>query len=159
MRDFEVAGMQLNGASNVHVSNVKVGPSLGAPASSGLIAASATFSIAQFMLNTITNTGIEQTSEFGELKSLVDNYVASNVQGKSIGKQTTLFDDPSEGFMGLPGGSAIYGIHFHTSGPATHEFTACASAQQNTYSRGSSQFHLSHVFIEDLYSKTDEVVR
>jgi len=158
IRDFEVAGIQLNGASNVHLSNVHVGPSLGAPESSGRLPATATFSIAQFMSNTIQNTGIEWMHEFADLKSSIDSFVADKVQGRLFDRHS-IFEDPAESSNGLPDGGALYGIHFHTTGPSSHDFAACADAQQQDYSIPHRKFQLTNVVIQDLHLKADEVVR
>jgi len=140
------------------VSNVGVGPSLGAPSSLGKLTTSSTFSIATFLLNIVLNIGIEQSSQFTALKALVDDYIASTLQSKPL-STSSVFNDPAEAFEGLPDGNAVYGIHFHTSGPAAHDFTGYASSQKNCNTSRHAVFHLSNVRIQDLQVKTSEVLR
>lgn len=163
--DFEVGGIQLNGCSDVHITDVQVGPSLGAAGSSGVTRAMATLSQAILLLR-IADVALHADERFEELlaeesqetafdvlREDVESFIEAAASGSPAEHAT--FNPPS--FENVPDGGAIYGILFHKVGPAIQDFTTCCAAGEEGTEEFST-FRLSNVQISDLRLQSDEVI-
>jgi len=158
IKDFETGGIQLNGAEQVKIERVTIGPSMGAPGSSIPVPALATLSQSIF-LNNIAQEFQERSPETDALKVALEEFWDTSTEGKPPTSLSYYLTDPSY-YGGLPDGSALYGILLHKSGVAIHEFGACAlSDMAQLDSDPLEGFEIKDVVIKDLYLKSDEVVK
>lgn len=140
IKDFEVGGIQINGAKAFHIENVEIGPS------SVSTPALATLSQAQNLLRILEAENLHVDGR-DELRQAVNAKVA--------GSSVSVFDLPSAA-AGRPDGSAVYGILFHKLGPAIHEFMSCTDADQQM--SGLGPVTLKNVNVHGLRLHSDEVV-
>lgn len=169
IKDFETGGIQLNGARNVHITDMHVGPSLGVGSSAGVVPGLATLSQAHLLLRIVEAEQHEAEEAFVNLKNSVESYITqilsklsdyfgpdrADRSKKDIAKSERIFWNKK----GVPEGSSMYGVLFHSSKPAIHEFGACADAQAD-HEDGASfgPLNLTNVKVHKLKLRTDEVV-
>lgn len=129
IKDFEVAGISLNGAQKVTIANVKIGPSMNEtfPASlsqaiflnhmCNTVGMSDPFLKPLFESTSFTLRGKNTTvaTVFGKLRSDLKSFLEHGTGALA----------PLLGKLGRPDGSAIYGVLLHKSGPAVGDFGAC----------------------------------
>jgi len=162
IRDFEKGGIHFNGASNIHITESIVGPSLGATGSTGRVPAHTTLAQAQMLLAIVDNEGIFATStgnftEFAALRTAVEDFYRDSAAGR-VGN-TPVFADKNWDFQGLPDGASLYGVHFHKSGPALHEFECWLDSKVEIYGEAPKEMvSLTKVTVRNLHLKNDEVV-
>jgi hypothetical protein len=154
IRDFETAGIQINGATDVHITNTEVGPSLGHSASSNVVPGLATLSQAQMLLRIVDGEHIENEDvAFANLRASVERYIAQKLAGGTIGESERFFINEA----GVPDGSSIHGIVLHPPVIAIHEFAACPQFEEQ-HGNSLGPVALKDVIVRDLMLKTDEVV-
>jgi len=163
IRDFETGGIQLNGASNVHISDTVIGPSLGQSSSVGTVPGLATLSHAVLLMRiseAFTNLQIDQdrwSSEveaFTNLQASIERFIAQKLTGSDIAESEQVFKNEA----GLPDGSALYGIVFHAAKPAIHDFASCPQFEGEEDGSAFGPLNLTKVTVKKLKLKTDEVV-
>lgn len=150
IKEFETGGIQFNGASDIQISRINVGPSLGGPGSTGTVPGLATLSQATLLLNILRGLAIEADPVFQSLQSVVDDFVAGTPN-----PETDFFTDGA----GLPDGSALYGILFHKTGPATHQFAFAHVGQEQRNGDPFDSISITDVVIDGLKLKSDEIVQ
>lgn len=173
VRDFETTGVQLNGASNVYMERVEVGPALGWSTSAGPVRAMATLSQAIFLLRIAADCDdcdelLDGVPEYAALSQEVDTFIANELaRGTPIydevtGKweplpvsQRTMFNDPNLGYNdGFMDGSAMYGIILSKNGPAIGELGACTDDCDAT----NEDFLLKKIVIHGIKLVSEEVI-
>ena len=155
IRDFETGGIQLNGARDVHITNVEIGPSLGHPNSVARVPGLATLSQALLLLRIVDGEFIENEDvAFEQLRTSVESYISQVLAGGSIAESERVFANDD----GIPDGSSLYGIVLHAAKPAIHDFASCPQfdGEEDGHSFGPAS--LKDVTVRDLLLKTDEVV-
>ena len=161
IRDFEVAGVSVNGAKNFKMENCVVGPSSEKVMVNGL------FSTAKF-IEGFVEAVVRGKEECGGI--FRDTFLF--VRGRNLNSKVILRDlrklikDTQSAFLsrnfmaipeilrnksGLPDGSSLYGILFHSEKPAVGGFN-------NNYEKNnmSSNITLKNIIIKDLVHKTHE---
>jgi len=154
VRDFETGGIQLNGATNIHITNTEIGPSLGHPNSVGVVPGLATLSHALSLLRIVDNELIEtQDVAFANLRESVERYITQTLAGGSLEESERFYANEN-----LPDGSAIYGIVLHAAKPAIHDFASCPQFNGEDDSHFFGPATIKNVIVRDLLLQTDEVV-
>ena len=157
IRDFETGGVQLNGASRVRLERVTVGPSLGHENSAGPVPALATLSQATNLLRVAEGTRHEREEELVLLSAAVERFVRETLAGEDT--SASVFASDAAGYAGLPDGSAIYGVLFHKTNVAIHEFAACSAADVEDHETDPLDgVELIDVEIKELKLAAEEVV-
>jgi hypothetical protein len=96
----------------------------------------------------------EQDADIVALQEELDSFI----QGSS--SDPYFWNDPANGFDGLPDGSALYGILFHKTGPAVNDFAACSQSQfEDMQGNMPGNIKIRNTVIKDLHLKSDEVVK
>jgi len=163
MTDFEVAGISLNGASNVHIESVDIGPSL----STTFPAELSHIMFLDHLMNTLllakpdyyqkrketslTLRGRVTTVDeiFAEVRQAVENYQPSE-------------GEPLARFLGPkvpPDGGSIYGIVLHHRGPAVMDFGACPRQKLDDEELFEDNITFKDVTIHDLSLKAEQWTR
>jgi len=157
IRDFETGGVQLNGASRVRLERVTVGPSLGHEHSAGPVPALATLSQATNLLRVAEGTRHERQEEMVLLSAAVERFVQETLAGEDT--SASVFASEAAGYAGLPDGSAIYGVLFHKTNVAIHEFAACSAADVEDHENDPLDgVELIDVEIKELKLAAEEIV-
>jgi len=159
IQDFETGGVQLNGATNIHISNTEIGPSLGHSNSVSEVPGLATLSQAQLLLRIVEGEHLEDADEdayvaFRDLRDSVERYIDQVLASGDIAESEQIFENPS----GLPDGSSLYGIVFHAAKPAIHDFASCPQFDGEDSGNAFGPVTLRDVIVKDLQLQTDEVV-
>jgi hypothetical protein len=129
IKDFEVGGISLNDVRHVNINTVKIGPSMRMTFSAFLSQAIFLDHMTNVvgMGDPVLKTLIKSTSFLlrGKKTSAAAVYEKLNVDLNKFleGRKGDLAD--LIGPLGLPDGSAIYGIVIHKSGPAIGDFGSC----------------------------------
>jgi len=164
MYDFEVAGVALNGANDVDMKHLQIGPSLkqtfGAPLSHA------------FFLDHMANTLMEGNSATALVKRLLPVQVRKKwrsaqrlfgILRKDLRRYAEHGTGPIRDLVGdgkaLPDGSAIYGIVLHRSGVAINRLGFCADESSSIADKRVSGVSLKHINITGLSIKVDQVSR
>lgn len=156
IKDFETGGIQLNGAEGVEISSCTIGPSLGATGSDSRgVPGLATLSQSQLLLSLARGLGHEDDDAIVTLRDAVTAF--ENDESHSSAIQD--FRDPVF-YNGLPDGSALYGILFHKTGPAIHDFAACTNSELEMLEGDPLEnIIIRDTVIKDLHLKSDEIVK
>jgi hypothetical protein len=155
IKDFETAGIQINGATNTYITNSEIGPSLGHASSVGRVPGMATLSHALMLLRIVDGESIEdQDVAFANLRASTERYIAAMLTGGPIGDTERVFENPS----GVPDGSAIYGMILHPPHIAIHDFAACPQFLEDAGHGAFGPVTVKDVLIRDLTLQTDEVI-
>lgn len=177
IRQFEVGGISLNGASRVMVTDVDIGPSKQSTVPL------ATLSQARFLTHIFYDILIEGnktlaqmskgvqlrlagrnvmvSSAMARLASVIDAFLAQAANKPSNASDLAEANAIFNNSFGLPDGSAVYGVLFHKAAPAVHDFGACKEAQNEGLDGISlgPRILLSRVSVHDLKLRTDEILR
>jgi len=181
IRDFETGGIQINGVRNIHITDTKIGPSLGHRKSAGSVPGLATLSQAQLLLRIVEGEQIDGHVAFQNLRASVERYIGTVMeqcrprttrrarQGREpgrrrragcvvadgdIGEQERIFENRA----GLPDGSSLYGIVLHAAKPAIHDFASCPQFDGEDDGNAFGPVTLKDVTVKNLQLRTDEVV-
>jgi len=162
--DFEVGGIHLNGASNVVMRNIDVGPSLKQTFSAELSHAVFLDHLMHTLLQ--SNAALKKAREEMSVTLRGQSYLADHVFSKlHIELEKFLHDGSGEladvfgNGTDLPDGSAVYGIVLHRRGPAVHEFGACGAMATFNSDSYSSNILMENVSIHDLAVRTEQWTR
>lgn len=164
IKDFEVGGVHLNGASNVVVENTDIGPSLKRTFRADLSQAILldhllnTLLLTQPDLNAlrltteITLSGQTETVDavFNKLHDELNEFLTH-----STGNLVPLFGDGTD----LPDGSAVYGLVIHKTGPAVADFGSCPFLDAKADGKMISNVTLKNINIHDLEVKVFQMTR
>jgi hypothetical protein len=164
MQDFEVGGIHLNGASNVVIQDVNIGPSLKKTFGAQLSHA--------IFLDHLMNTLLMAVPSLREI-SLDVPFVLRDQQTTvkdvftELHVQLQEYLNTGEGALKsvfgsgdiLPDGSAIYGIVLHKKGPAVADFGACPFLKAKEDGLMESNITLANVNIHDLELNVDQWTR
>jgi len=164
IRDFEVAGIHLNGASNIDIQDAAIGPSLKQTFNARLSQTIFLDHLMNTLLPTsphisvlreqakVTIRGEEKTVKdvFKELHDALQTFFAS-----TTGPLLPLVGDGTA----LPDGSAVYGIVIHTTGPAAGDFGSCPFLQATAQDRMVHGVSLKNVQVKDLGVHVDQITR
>jgi len=159
-----VGGVHLNGASEVVLRNVDVGPSLARTFSAELSHA--------VFLDHLMNTLLQDNILLREARrntlltlrgteTLVDEVLLNlheeleQFLTNSTGELVDIFGSGAD----LPDGSAAYGVVVHKRGPAVHEFGACGAFETFTGKEHSKGVLLEDVTIHDLVARPEQWTR
>lgn len=180
IRDFEVGGVSLNGASEVFMENIHIGPS---SSSSQLKVPLPTLSQARFLHHIfadlianlhkplaslskevkvkLAGQSVSVSSVMDRLGSAIHAFLADAV-GKTA--DAGALKDAYAVFRnahGLPDGSAVYGVLLHKAAPAVHEFGACEVAEREGLEAVplGLRYLLKNVTVQGLRLVTDEVIQ
>lgn len=165
IRDFEVGGIHLNGAHDVLIENVDIGPSLKQTFSARLSQA--------IFLDHLMNTLLPTQPHLSDLRDIAKVSLGGREE-ETVGEVFKRLHDALQVFfasrsgplqpivgdgMALPDGSAVYGIVIHTTGPAVKDFGACPLFKAQAASKMVSGLSLKHVSVHDLALDVDQVTR
>lgn len=155
IKDFEVGGIHFNGASNIHIEDVDVGPSLKQTFSAHLSQVNFLDHLMNTLLPTqphlavfrdlakVTLRGKEETvaDVFRKLHDALQTFHSSNSGPLAavVGSGTA-----------LPDGSAVYGVVVHKTGPAVNDFGACPFLKAESEGGMVSGLTMKNVEIHDL---------
>jgi len=164
IRDFEVAGISLNGASRVVVEHANVGPSLRRTFTSFLSQSIYMDHLANSMLP--RHPGIREymgtaiVKLRGERKTVKEVFVRLRLALRKFldGGEGPLKEICGDG-RSLPDGSAMYGLLLHRTGAAAGEFGACPGQQEDPGQPRVKDVRLKGVRIHDLHLEPDQVTR
>jgi len=171
--EFEVAGIHFNGVSNVNISGVKIGPNLQMTFGAQLSQAT----LIDHTMNTllpmnpdlnahrynakVTLRGEERTVNevlmklHNDLrlfyKNVGDAKTIDYMYGQNAGKNAKN--------LGLPDGSAVYGIIIHKTGPAAGDFASCRLEDAEKGGLQVENIHISDVQINDLALDVHQMTR
>jgi hypothetical protein len=154
--DFEVGGIQLNGASNVMIKHVDVGPSLKQTFSAELSHAIFLDHLMQsllpghpFLYNASKSLPVVLRGEQLFVDTVLSRFHSALQQYliDGTGELSRVFGAGTD----LPDGSAVYGIVLHKRGVAIHDFGACGAFDTFNSSEHSSDVVLQRVNIHDLH--------
>lgn len=154
IRDFETAGIQINGGTNIHIYKTDIGPNLGHPESSGRVLGLATLSQATLLLRIVEGEALEEDVAFTNLRDSVERYIEKTLAGEEVEESEQIFVNEA----GLPDGSSLHGIVLHASKPAIHDFASCAEFDASDESSFFGPVRLKRVTVKQLKLGTDEVV-
>lgn len=184
IKDFEVAGIALNGGEKVLVKGVTVGPSLGAAAAPTTKMPLATLSQARLLGHVFSLTmadsknGLAALAEntqvtlrgkgtrtvrqiLDRLREAVGLFISDSIT-PSAAQASELLTEARNVFSNaqqLPDGSAVYGIVFHKTSPAVHDFGACNEQdKQNLNGATEKEIVVQDVDIKQLKVRVDNVV-
>lgn len=151
IKEFEVGGVQINGCRYCYITQSEVGPS------STSVPALATLSQANLLLRIIDAEEPEMDAKadqaFTALRDAVDDFI---VEGNCADCDVFQADATQEDGKTLPDGSALYGILFHKSAPAVHDFMSCSDEEAQT-AETFGPVVLQDVTIRNLWLRTDEI--
>lgn len=139
--DFEVAGIQLNGADNVSIERCTVGPNKqDVPALAALSNAIQTaryaktyipralemYNLTELLQKTISFSDrpmevFTYEEVFDTLEGYLDQWIDDTLNGNEKEREA---DELFENMLGLPDGSAMYGIFLHRMGAGVEDFAA-----------------------------------
>jgi len=165
IRDFEVGGIHLNGANDVLIENVDIGPSLKHTFSARLSQA--------IFLDHLMNTLLPTQPHISDLRAVAKVSLGGREEETVEKIFKKLHDALQEFFVGkggplkplfgdgeaLPDGSAVYGIVIHTTGPAVQDFGACPLFKAQATNKMVSGLSLKNVNVHDLALDVDQVTR
>mmetsp|Transcript_107836 Transcript_107836/g.337655 ORF Transcript_107836/g.337655 Transcript_107836/m.337655 type:complete len:596 (+) Transcript_107836:114-1901(+) len=163
MFDFEVAGVALNGATQVLMDGLTIGPSLKQTFPAHLSQALFMDHIVNDLMPTETALtdvrGSTKVTLRGQELSVADVFATlrSDLQeyaNSGGGPLATLFGDGS----GLPDGSAIYGLLLHRSGVAINDFGFCPDDGPSKSDLMVKDVTLRNIEIRDLSVKVDQAI-
>lgn len=164
IQDFEVGGIHLNGASNVHIEDADIGPNLQKTFSARLSQS--------IFLDHLMNTLLPTQPHLSALRN--DATVKIRGEEHSIGEvferlHTHLFTFLTSGTgpmravagdgQALPDGSAVYGIVIHTTGPAAGDFGACPLWKALKQQRMVTGVSMKNINVHDLAVDVDQITR
>lgn len=169
--DFEVGGISLNGSKNITINDVRIENSLGTYKKVPVNGRFSSFIFISRMLETLgeTNFKIKSGDHYIELDkvrerllSMRERVIQEFLQNRTMGIQYfskdiyDLFGNP----LGLPDGSAIYGILFNKSGIAINDFGfgCCNNDSNETPDNYSNNINISKVLIRNLVLNPREIV-
>jgi hypothetical protein len=173
IQDFEVGGIHFNGATNINITGCNIGPSL--TKTFGAQLSQATF--IDHTMNTllpmdpemnahrydakITIKGVEKTVHeilktlHDDLHAFYNTKAVANIdylfRKSNYANQTTL--------MGLPDGSAVYGIVIHKTGPAVADFASCKLEDSKAAGQQVTAINIKDVKIHDLSVDVHQITR
>lgn len=162
--DFEVGGVALNGATDVHIEDADIGPSLDRAFSAFLSQTIFLDHLANTLLPThpdlrqyvqttfVTLRGERKTvkSVFGELRQELEAYLSSGQ-----GALQPLIGDGQR----LPDGSAMYGVMLHKQGVAIGDFGAGCALGDNPDEKMVGPVILKNIRVHDLKIDVDQWTR
>jgi len=163
MFDFEVAGVALNGATQVLMDGLTIGPSLKQTFPAHLSQALFMDHIVNDLMPTETALtdvrGSTKVTLRGQELSVADVFATlrSDLQeyaNSGGGPLATLFGDGS----GLPDGSAIYGLLLHRSGVAINDFGFCPDDGPSKNELMVKDVTLRNIEIRNLSVKVDQAI-
>lgn len=163
MYDFEVAGVALNGGSDVELEGLNIGPSLQGTFRAGLSAAIFLDHLGTTLMEThrATRRAKQGTNVHfrGKQTRVVNVLSRLQAQGKLFleGAESGLDRAVGDGSE-LPDGSAIYGILLHRSGLAINRLGFCGD-DTDIADKRVSNIRLKNIVIEGLSVKVDQVVK
>jgi hypothetical protein len=138
IKDFEVAGIHFNGATNVDIQDCEIGPSLQMTYQAFLSQSNFIDHLMNSLLPmtpdinvhrnsaTVTIKGVEHivNDVFKTLHDILHTFYETGGGGMMDVFRDADRVDPDEP-KGLPDGSAVYGIVIHKTGPAAGDFATC----------------------------------